>query len=56
MTAVHVVFACLVAGALFLALRAFGRDFLRGDLIAQLLAVAIVINILAYVFLYPGSG
>ena len=27
-TAVHVVFACLVAVALFLALRAFGRDFL----------------------------
>ncbi len=55
-TAVHLVFACLVAGALFLALRGFGRDFLQGDLIAQLLAVAIVINILAYVFLYPGSG
>jgi hypothetical protein len=55
-TAVHLVFACLVAGALFLALRAFGRDFLQGDLIAQLLAVAIVINLLAYLFLYPGSG
>ena len=55
-TAVHVVFACLVVVALFLAVRAFGRDFLLGDLIAQLLAVAIVINLLAYVFLYPGSG
>jgi hypothetical protein len=54
--AVHAVFACLVAGALFLALRAFGRDFLHGDLIAQLLAVAIVINLLAYLLLYPGSG
>jgi hypothetical protein len=56
LTAVHLVFACLVASALFLALRAFGRDFLRGDLIAQLLAVAIVINLLAYLLLYPGSG
>ena len=55
-TAVHLICACLVAGALFLALRAFGRDFLGGDLIAQLLAVAIVINVLAYVVLYPGSG
>ena len=55
-TAVHLIFACLVAGALFLALRAFGRDFLGGDLIAQLLAVAIVINLLAYLLLYPGSG
>ena len=54
--AVHTVFACLVAVALFLALRAFGRDFLPGDLIAQLLAAAIVINLLAYVLLYPGSG
>ena len=54
--AVHTVFACLVAGALFLALRAFSRDFLNGDLIAQLLAVAIVINLLAYLLLYPGSG
>jgi hypothetical protein len=54
--AVHAVFACLVAGALFLALRAFGRDFLQGDLIAQLLTVAIVINLLAYLLLYPGSG
>jgi hypothetical protein len=55
-SAVHVVFACLVAGALLLALRAFGRDFLHGDLIAQLLAVAIVINLLAYLLLYPGTG
>jgi hypothetical protein len=54
--AVHTVFACLVAVAVFLALRASGRDFLAGDLIAQLLAVAIVINLLAYVLLYPGSG
>ncbi len=54
--AVHTVFACLVGVALFLALRAFGRDFLNGDLIAQLLAVAIVINLLAYLLLYPGSG
>ena len=55
-TAVHLVFACLVAGALFVALRAYRRDFLQGDLIAQLLAAAIVINLLAYVVLYPGSG
>jgi hypothetical protein len=55
-SAVHVVFACLVAGSLLLALRAFGRDFLHGDLIAQLLAVAIVINLLAYLLLYPGTG
>jgi hypothetical protein len=55
-TAVHLVCACLVAGALFLALRAFGRDILGGDLVAQLLAVAIVINLFAYVVLYPGSG
>jgi hypothetical protein len=55
-TAVHLVFACLVALALFLALRASGRDFLHGDLIAQLLAAAIVINLLAYLFLYPGGG
>jgi hypothetical protein len=55
-TAVHLICACLVAVALFLALRAFGRDILGGDLIAQLLAVAIVINVLAYVVLYPGSG
>ena len=55
-TAVHLVCACLVAVALFLALRAFGRDALGGDLIAQLLAVAIVINLVAYVVLYPGSG
>jgi hypothetical protein len=55
-TAVHLVCACLVAGALFLALRAFGRDILGGDLIAQLLAVAIVINLFAYVLLYSGSG
>ena len=55
-TAVHVICACLVAGALFLALRAFGRDILGGDLIAQLLAVAIVINLVAYLVLYPGSG
>ena len=55
-TAVHLVFACLVAGGLFLALRASRRDFLHGDLIAQLLAAAIVINLLAYLLLYPGSG
>jgi hypothetical protein len=55
-SAVHVVFACLVAGSLLLALRAFRRDFLHGDLIAQLLAVAIVINLLAYLLLYPGTG
>jgi len=54
--AVHAVFAGLVAVALFLALRASGRDFLHGDLIAQLLAAAIVINLLAYVMLYPGGG
>jgi len=55
-TAVHLICACLVAAALFLALRAFGRDLLGGDVIAQLLAVAIAINIVAYVVLYPGSG
>ena len=55
-TTVHLLFACLVALGLVLALRAIGRDFLGGDLIAQLLAVAIVINLLAYVLLYPGSG
>jgi hypothetical protein len=55
-TAVHLVFACLVAGGLFVALRASRRSFLHGDLIAQLLAAAVVINILAYVLLYPGSG
>jgi hypothetical protein len=55
-TAVHLICACLVAVALFLALRALGRDLLDGDLIAQLLAVAIVINVFAYVVLYRGSG
>jgi hypothetical protein len=54
-TAVHLVFAGLVAGALFLALRAFRRDFFLGDLIAQLLAAAIVINLLAYLLLYSGT-
>jgi len=54
-TAVHLVFAGLVAGAIVLALRAFRRDPLHGDLIAQLLAVAIVINLLAYLLLYPGT-
>jgi len=54
-TAVHLVFACLVAGGLFVALRASGRNFLHGDLIAQLLAAALVINLLAYLLLYPGS-
>ena len=63
--AVHLVFAALVAGALALALRGFRRDLLRapqpgpypggGDLVAQLLAVAIVINLVAYGLLYPGS-
>jgi hypothetical protein len=55
-TAVHLICACLVAVALFLTLRAFGRDILGGDLIAQLLAVAIVINPSSYVVLYWGSG
>ncbi|HEX4291817.1 MAG TPA: hypothetical protein VH021_23020 [Trebonia sp.] len=55
-TAVHLVFASLVALALFVALRAYRWDFLGGDLIAQLLAAAIVINLLAYLVLYPGSG
>jgi len=55
-TAIHLICACLVAGALFLALRAYGRDILGGDLIAQLLAVAIVINLFAYVVLYRGSA
>jgi hypothetical protein len=55
LTAVHLAFAGLVAGALVLALRAFRRDFFHGDLTAQLLAVAIVINIVAYLLLYPGT-
>jgi hypothetical protein len=70
-TAVHLVFAGMVAGALVLALRGLRRDFLRapypdsvgsrpdpggGDLVAQLLAVAIVINLIAYGLLYTGSG
>ncbi|MGD0704531.1 MAG: hypothetical protein ABSA02_32160 [Trebonia sp.] len=88
-TAIHLVFAGLVAAALVRALRGFrqvrypgsvsssggvpggsavssaelgpaGRPASRpgpdaGDLIAQLLAVAIVINLLAYGLLYPGS-
>jgi hypothetical protein len=55
-TAVHLVFAGLVAGAVVLALRAFRRNPFHGDLTAQLLAVAIVINILGYLLLYPGAG
>src|ERR1700722_10514653 len=55
LTAVHLVFAGLVAGALVLALRACRRDFFHGDLTAQLLAVALVINIVAYLLLYPGA-
>jgi hypothetical protein len=84
-TAVHLVFAGMVAGALVLALRGLRCDFPRahypdsgaprlvphprpgldlrprpssdlgGDLIAQLLAVAIVINLVAYGLLYPAS-
>ena len=55
-TAVHLVFACLVALALFVALRASRRNLLHGDLVAQLLAAAVVINLLAYLLLYPGSS
>ena len=55
-TVVHLVFAGLVAGAVVLALRPSRRNFFHGDLTAQLLAVAIVINILAYLLLYPGTG
>ena len=55
-TAVHLAFACLVAGGLFVALRASRRNFLHGDLIAQLLAAALVINLLGYLLLYPGSS
>ena len=55
-TAVHLVFACLVAGGLLVALRASRRNFLHGDLTAQLLAAALVINLLAYLLLYPGSA
>jgi len=55
-TAVHLAFACLVAGGLFVALRASGRNFLHGDLIAQLLAAALVINLLGYLLLYPASS
>jgi hypothetical protein len=76
-TAVHLVFAGLVAAALVLALRGFrcglprapdqdsagpygGQDGAAdagpgGGLVAQLLAVAIVINLVAYGLLYPGS-
>jgi hypothetical protein len=54
-TAVHLVFAAMVAGALVLALRGLRRDHGGGDLVAQLLAVAIVINLVAYGLLYPGS-
>jgi hypothetical protein len=77
-TAVHLVFAGMVVGALVLALRGLRRDFPRaaypdsagsfisrpdprpdsggGDLVAQLLAVAIVINLIAYALLYSGSA
>jgi len=55
-TAVHLAFAGLVAGGLFVALRASGRNFLHGDLVAQLLAAALVINLLGYLLLYPGSS
>ena len=55
-TAVHLVFAGLVAGAVVLALRTFRHSFFDGDLTAQLLAVAIVINLLAYLLLYPGNS
>jgi hypothetical protein len=55
-TAVHLAFACLVAGGLLVALRASGRNFLHGDLVAQLLAAALVINLLGYLLLYPGSS
>jgi hypothetical protein len=58
-TAVHLVFAGLAAAALVLALRGFRRtsrpDAAGGDLVAELLAVGIVINLLAYGLLYPGS-
>jgi hypothetical protein len=54
-TAVHLVFAGLVATALVLALRGFRPDSAGADLVAQLLAVGIVINVLAYGLLYPGS-
>ena len=55
-TAVHLAFACLVAGGLFVALRASRRNFLHGDLTAQLLAAGLVINLLGYLLLYPGSS
>ncbi len=54
-TAVHLAFARLVAGGLFVALRASRRNFLHGDLIAQLLAAALVINLLGYLLLYPAA-
>jgi hypothetical protein len=62
-TAVHLAFAAMVAGALVLALRGFRRDAAAaadgggggGDVVAQLLAAAIVINLVAYGLLYPGS-
>jgi hypothetical protein len=55
-TVIHVAFCGLVVGALVLALRRFFPGFLRGDLIAELLAAAIVINLLAYLLFYSGSG
>ena len=55
-TAVHLAFAGLVAGGLFVALRASRRNFLHGDLVAQLLAAALVLNLLGYLLLYPGSS
>jgi hypothetical protein len=58
-TGVHLVFAGLVAGALVLVLRRFfrgGDAFGNGDVVSQLLAAAIVINLVAYALLYRDSG
>lgn len=59
LTGVHLVFAGLVASALVLVLCRFfrGGDRLgHGDLVSQLLAAAIVINLVAYALLYRDSG
>lgn len=49
-TAVHLAFACLVAGAIVLVLSRFFRG---EDLINRLLATAIVVNMAGYALLYP---
>jgi hypothetical protein len=50
---IHLAGACLVALAIWLALRRFRRD---GDFVASFLVVAIVCNFVAYVFLYQAAS